>query len=170
MSLVDVDDTAKAVYILSHLEKFKHVLELSDSVWANLPRTIREDMVCEGESLDSSSSHKLAIAIAQLPPGVRADMHKMIEEITQYVSTWQDGDQDVSLFGMLEDNDLAVVRETVAFVQLLGSHSTRALLHGLEAANNNEHCYILIQAKGKKSEVEQRRRISPEALSEFQIE
>ena len=171
--LADLSDVVRASYIMAHLSKLKDVITEADTIAANFPKVLREQLECESCSHDTTlntmAKGKLALAFAQLSPDIRHAVRVMLEETEQYVGVWME--DDTTLYGQLDTNDVAVVEEMVAFVQKIGSRSTRNLLNFLRAVNNDdEQAYLLMKGHGRSSEVRMRHRVSPETLTEFEIQ
>lgn len=174
--LTDLTGVVRASYIMAHLKKFIDIIDEADSIYANFPKVLKEQLGCDNcghdVNLNARAKGKLALAFAQVGPDVRGAVKVMLEETQQYVGVWMPGSDDTpdgSLYGMMDDNDIAVIEEMVAFVQKVGSRSTRHLLNFLRAINDDEHAFMLIKGAGRQSEVRMRHGVNDQTLSDFEL-
>lgn len=172
---IQVDSIARAQYLLSHIDKFLHVVERAEVVHNSLPKEMRElfDPVGLLGSFNEEAMLRLAFQMAEFPPPMISAIKLMFHELRQYVGIWVDPDNDdeeLMPFTMLDVNDMKVIEEMVTFSQNCGARSVRQLLQFLEAANAGDWSICLIQAQGKSVEVRMRFNLSDEALNEFGLE
>lgn len=167
--LVDVEDISKTAYALSHVSKIREVLDLADGIYSGYPRALR-DLIKAENTPSASVNYRLAMALAELPPNTRAAIRVMVEELDQHIAEPIDCDPDGNSYGVLSETEMKIITAMVIFVQRLGKSSATSLLNALEASNSGDWNFILIQAKGRDSEVHTRRRLSPSTKAEFQIE
>jgi hypothetical protein len=166
--LVPVEAVTRALYVVANLDKIQEFVRKGDQIWANLPRGVRDNLVCGecGEDeLGAHSSAKVSMALSQLTPQVRSELGRMVEEVRSYVEI-QAGFED-GFFGTLDEDMVKVITEMITFVQTLGARSVRNLLHSLESANAGDWSYVLVQMHGRDSEINSRRSLSPETKREF---
>lgn len=174
LQLADLSGVVRAAYIIGHLQKLLDVLDEADKIHAGFPKELKEQLACEtcghDTNLSARAKGKLSLAFAQLGPDVRNTVREMMEQSCQYVGVWtgdSDDMDDLSLFGMLDENDMKVIEEMIGFVQKVGSKSVRHLLTFLESANEGEHSYLLIEAHNRQSEIRHRYNVTQESLDEF---
>lgn len=170
LGLVDVSEAIGAAYILSHLEKIDSMVYMGDRIYSALPKIVKDTVVCgecEEDGLDSHSVAKVAVALSTLTPRVRQDLKRMTEELRAFVNSTLEPDEEFN--GMLDEHMVELITEMVTFVQPLGSRSVRNLLHALKSANEGDWSFVMMQMKGKDSEVTVHRTIGPETKKELGI-
>jgi hypothetical protein len=174
LELADLSSVLRTAYIVGHLKKLSDVVEEADRIYAGFPKELKEQLSCDecGHDLhlDRKAKGKLAVTMAQLSPDVRSRVSCMLQEVTGYINGWLNDEEpsaDGELFGMLDKRDMAMIEEMLAFIQKVGGKSTRHLLSFFTSANEGEHGYLIIEAKGSKAEIRQRYSVSDESLREF---
>lgn len=177
---VEISAVVRSAYVLAHVRKFQEIIETADKIYAGFPRSVRESVESincgdEDSSLDTATRDRLALTFAKHPQSVRDLMRVMLNEISLYIGVWfdqetEEGEYSPALYGVLDEDDVAVIEEMVTFVQKVGRRSTRQLLAFLRAANDGDWAYLLVQSKNRESEIRTRERISESSRSEFGIE
>jgi hypothetical protein len=174
--LMDVSAIARSAYIIGHIDKLLEVFARAEMLHQSLPKGMRQNVeksmqwAASGE-LNETTMDRLAYDFGKYPPELINALQAMLIEVKHYVGVWVDCDDAdrPELFGMLDEDDMNVITEMITFVQNLRARSTRHLLQFLEGANEGERGYLLIQRKGKDSEVVYRPRLSADTMAEFDL-
>lgn len=169
---ISVESLAQASYLISHIDKFLHVIERAEYVHNTLPKEMRDlfDPVGLLEGFNEEAMQRLAFQMAEFPPPMVAAMKQMFHELRQYVGIWVDPEpnsDELEQFTMLEANDMMVIEEMVIFSQHCGAKSVRQLLQFLRSANDGDWSVCMLQAQGRSVEIRMRYDMSDETLAEF---
>ncbi len=168
---ISVDSLVQASYLLSHIDKFLHVIERAEYVHNSLPKEMRELFNAVGllGAFNEEAMQRLAFQLAEFPPPMISAMKLMFHELRQYVGIWVDPNPngEDECVTMLEANDMMVIEEMVTFSQHCGPKSIRQLLQFLRSANDGDWSVCMLQAQGKSVEIRMRYNMSNETLAEF---
>jgi len=173
--LIDVGAVARSAYIISHIDKLLQVMTEAELVHHSLPKELRTAVegtlqLEDEQTLNETAIHRLAYDLGKYPASLVSVLKGMLVETRHYVGVWVEGDGEESqLFGMLTEDDIAVIELMVTLVQKVGARSTRHLLHFLEGFAEGERGYLVIQGHGSQSEIVHRTRISDHAKGEFDL-
>lgn len=160
---VEVSDVVRVSYIQSHLSMLQEIVDRADKIFSGYPREYRENIEDSGiKEFRWTLSNK----IAQMHPSIRVDLRKLLNELQLYISEEEGGNR----IDLLDETDTEIIAEMVAFVQKVGRRSSRQLLNFLQAANDGERAYLLIEAHSRQSEIRHRYSVSQAVKNEFEIE
>jgi hypothetical protein len=160
--LIPVESVARVIDVLGNLDTIGGLIQTADRIHASFPRAVRDNLVCgdcREDGLDSHSSAKVSIALAQLSPEVRREIARMVEDVRRFISEDEESAE-------IDENCLQLISELLTFAQGVGSRSVRYMLDFFRSANEGDFGYLLVQS-GIKNEIRSARRVSERTREEF---